>query len=541
MRTPAAAIAWQLFARYRWYWVAGIAYFVAVAILCQVLPECPFANAVRYCLAVPLVAMPVGVFITLAIGSDGDMADRDSVYPKRMFTLPVAARTLVAWPMFLGAATMLVVCLALGQWVVRTLWPEAPLWRPTLLLTACLAWFQTLQWVPFGLRWLRVGIALAAIGALVSVPALVGMVEPPGVWLDVVLAAQIPLACGVAIRGVCRARCGDGPDWRWILNRIRGLSLRHHQRSRPFRSASQAQRWLEWRLHSTGLFIAIGIGTAFLLVGILYCSPSPAAKDLPIFVHPASLLLLPLLVALMAGPAFGQCCSQHAKSTACSSFLATRPIDCAGLVRAKFTVAIAGALVMYALTVPLAAALMIGLQDYQGLEQVMAHVSSPAKQVVVRLAALVLLPAATWTLIATNMFVSLTGRKWVIVVFSIVGMGLFYTILCLGIWISLVYPEFIEAMVTLAPWLLGGLAAVKLASAAWVLRVLCRRRLLGETTAVRLVGLWLAVVVGLLLLAAWLLPGNLFAWPVVVSCVVLAVPAVRIGLAPLALAWNRHR
>ena len=57
----------------------------------------------------------------------------------------------------------------------------------------------------------------------------------------------------------------------------------------------------------------------------------------------------------------------------------------------------------------------------------------------------------------------------------------------------------------------------------------------------RLVGLWLTVAVALLLLAAWLLPANLFAWPVAISCVVLAVPAVRIGLAPLALAWNRHR
>ena len=57
----------------------------------------------------------------------------------------------------------------------------------------------------------------------------------------------------------------------------------------------------------------------------------------------------------------------------------------------------------------------------------------------------------------------------------------------------------------------------------------------------RLVGVWLAGVGGLFAVLCWLVPCDVAPWYVLASCAVLAVPLVRIGLAPLAVAWNRHR
>ena len=57
----------------------------------------------------------------------------------------------------------------------------------------------------------------------------------------------------------------------------------------------------------------------------------------------------------------------------------------------------------------------------------------------------------------------------------------------------------------------------------------------------RLVGAWLLIAVCLIALFCWLVPSTLAPWYVVVSCVVLALPLVRLTWAPLALAWNRHR
>jgi hypothetical protein len=55
------------------------------------------------------------------------------------------------------------------------------------------------------------------------------------------------------------------------------------------------------------------------------------------------------------------------------------------------------------------------------------------------------------------------------------------------------------------------------------------------------VATWLLIVVGLFALMAWLVPSE-WACPALLAGVsVLAVPLVGIGLAPLALEWNRHR
>ena len=71
--------------------------------------------------------------------------------------------------------------------------------------------------------------------------------------------------------------------------------------------------------------------------------------------------------------------------------------------------------------------------------------------------------------------------------------------------------------------------------------VVLRRHAVAQGLVVRLLVAWLVAAVTLIGLLSWLIPGTLAPRYLVASCVVLALPLVRISLAPLALAWNRHR
>jgi len=165
--------------------------------------------------------------------------------------------------------------------------------------------------------------------------------------------------------------------------------------------------------------------------------------------------------------------------------------------------------------------------------------SAPEKTAIVALG-VVLLPIATWRPMVTNMFFGLAGRHWVNVVAAFV-MGLpLVAAIPLGCWVFM-HPEYHHALLAAVPCVLASAAGLKLLVGAWSLRALGRRRLIETRLLARLVGAWLLIAGCLIALFCWLLPGTLAPWYLVVSCVVLGTPLVRITWAPLALAWNRHR
>jgi len=140
----------------------------------------------------------------------------------------------------------------------------------------------------------------------------------------------------------------------------------------------------------------------------------------------------------------------------------------------------------------------------------------------------------------TNMFFGLAGRHWVNVVAAFV-MGLpLVAAIPLGCWVFM-HPEYHHALLAAVPCVLASAAGLKLLVGAWSLRALGRRRLIETRLLARLVGAWLLIAGCLIALFCWLLPGTLAPWYLVVSCIVLGTPLVRITWAPLALAWNRHR
>ncbi|MBN2022897.1 MAG: hypothetical protein JW809_08880 [Pirellulales bacterium] len=538
IHSPFTAIAWQILARYRWYVAGGAIYtFVAIA-LCQLLPTsaCPGADEVRYCLLVPLVALPPMAFILFLLGADSDLAGADTGFPRRMLAIPLATWRLAMAPMLFGTAVTLAFCLAIGQGALRTIWPETAIWGPSLFVTAALAWGQAVAWMPFGLRWLRV------IVCVVGIVIASWILSQTGGWPDAarmaLIAAQIPIAFGAAVWGLRRARQGDGPDWSWLVARLQG-AFASRARRRPFCSAARAQVWLEWQLHGTGMIWAIGLTAPLFAGAIVFVASAPPSAGIPPILNPVAPLFLPWFLALPMGATMGRFVAQGRASGMNSPFLAVRPVDCVGFVAAKLKVAALAVLVTYAAVVPLVAGLMAWTHDDRGLNLLVGLVSSPTQRVGIVLLALAILPAVAWRLVADGLFVSLTGRPWLTAVLGTAGVALFYAFLIVGFWIRS-QPEWHEPLRAAAPWLLVAIAAIKLLLAGFLLRRLCRR-LLDPALAARLVAVWLATVAALVAIAVWLLPRAVVSWPILLSAVILAVPAVRIALAPLALAWNRHR
>src|SRR5688572_28226813 len=108
MRSPAGAFGWH-FQRYLWPLLPMTAYLVVMGLA---LPSIIGDRTVRFgdeVAAMVLVPFSMLFFYYLAafsFGLTGDLGARQSIYPARMFTLPIASAALAGWPMLYGVSAM---------------------------------------------------------------------------------------------------------------------------------------------------------------------------------------------------------------------------------------------------------------------------------------------------------------------------------------------------------------------------------------------------------------------------------------------------
>ena len=226
MRSPALAIAWEFRQRHRWGLIAVAGYLLVVAIMKFLILEpgqlvnLDDGESFAAVVAAPLTATFTYLLAVFSFGLAGDLAARQSIYPARLFTLPVTTAALAGWPMLYGTAVMAILWLATR---LLSVWPShmnVPIIWPALLAASLLAWTQALTWMPYGLPGLRVVVAmlwLATIDAIVLLAIHFNISEPVMVAF---LAPQIPLAYLAARFAVARARRGDVPDWRETFARL---------------------------------------------------------------------------------------------------------------------------------------------------------------------------------------------------------------------------------------------------------------------------------------------------------------------------------
>src|SRR5258708_28955287 len=195
MRSAARAIAWE-FLRHRWGLIALAGYLLVLWTITLLIlgPGQAFRlqppNGMAGLVVAPLAATFfyfVGVF---SFGLAGDLAGRHSIYPARMFALPVTTAALAGWPMLYGMVAMS------SLWVATALvarWPGGvdvplPLIWPALLAATFLAWTQALTWMPYGLPGLRVVVAVLWLAAIDTIVILALHYKAPRARMGPILA-----------------------------------------------------------------------------------------------------------------------------------------------------------------------------------------------------------------------------------------------------------------------------------------------------------------------------------------------------------------
>src|SRR5258706_16372660 len=111
MESPALAIGWEFRRRHRWGLIAVAGYLCVVATIRFLIVEPGepvLADSVRFVVAgsLPLTTTVVYLLAVFRFGFGGDLAPRHSMYPPRIFTLPVANAPLVRGPLLFGPGAL---------------------------------------------------------------------------------------------------------------------------------------------------------------------------------------------------------------------------------------------------------------------------------------------------------------------------------------------------------------------------------------------------------------------------------------------------
>jgi hypothetical protein len=538
MRSPALAIGWEFRRRHAWPLIAMGVFMLALAAI-KLLGYAP-AEPVRIAppdgRAAVLIAPLSWVFFyylaAFSFGFSNDLAARQSIFPARLFTLPVRTETLVRGPMLHGTAAVTILVLA-ATLVARWPWHiTIPVLWPPVLAAVFLAWTQALTWMPYGLRGVRVIVTvlwLAALDAIVIVAMHYRISEPV---MLAILVPQLPLAYLTACRAVERARRGDVPDWRAnVAERVGAAQLRAH-RPDPFASAARAQAWFEWRRQGWTLPALVLMVLPFELA-LLWL-----ATDAPAFV------ILILVMALLTPPLVATFAATTAReATGVPPFTATRPLTSTALIAAKLTMAIRSTLAAWLLVlIAIPAALSASGTWPAVLERItrMHAVFGTPRTIVLVLLAMSGLIASTWKQLVQVMYIRLSGRAWIIRS-SVIGVLAVVIVLGPGLdWIA--DDKRAQAVLWVSlPGVLAVLVLLKMVAASWVASRLTRSALVSDRAVVVGAATWTAAVLALYGVLAWLVSGPLIPGYILLLVAILAVPLARLSAAPLALAWNRHR
>jgi hypothetical protein len=547
MHSPAAAMAWEFWGRHR----IGLSLFGAFVLICSAITATiPLPNHEKLA-SVTTVGAILGLcylIVVFAHGSEVRLETADSGFPARFFVLPVRTSVLVGWPMLGGSLTAVIAWVAWDQLVLRPAGINTPFWW-AMMLGAIVATTQALLWIPFGLPWIRLPVAVVVLTSLIRAPAFLALAgtrftnqDTQNIVLSLFAAGVIPVAFLLAWAGVACARRGDSPDWLRFIRSFRWVWPAKQptwQERSPFSSALRAQAWYEWRLRGIGFPLLVFFVIAALMVLALVLTRSSHTLTN----YSVLFLVLPVIFAGMFGSFTGTTGEVTRSLFVLPGFAATRPVSNTAFVMAKLWAAGMAAVVTWVMVLGLTLGWLLftgGTQDLQDLWDF-----GVSDYGVARTAGFCVFFAfgpilIIWRLLIGNLWVGLAGRVWVWAVQSIV-----VVLLGLGVLYELVMwnydPARRDRIITALPLLACIAVVVKLVVGMWLLRVLVRRGEIAVGSAWLIVCIWFAVAAALFGLLAWLNQQEFVSTHNLALGVMLFLPLTRLALAPLALAWNRHR
>jgi hypothetical protein len=545
MRSPAArAFAWEFGQQHRWG-VQLLAIYVLFMVITGVLgidwALTSDASVARFIgtIVLPLTAAVLYLLAVFSFGLSGDLAARQSMYPPRLFTLPVTTAALAGWPMFYGAVAMVVLAQAtrLASWPSETELEQPPFWL-LLFAPVILAWTQVVMWMSYPVRGLRVVAAVVTLIAIDMIAIVAIELKPRESVMAAVLMPLLLVAWVVAYAAVARARRGDVPDWRNTFAPLASLAQLLPRREQ-FASPLSAQTWYEWRQYGWSLPVLVAFVLPFAL-GLLFLDRTAPAF---VIISLAVVALTPPIMASFVASTVRKA-SPGGNDYGLAPFLATRPLTSAALIAAKLRVSILSTLITWLLViaaVPLALSLSetwpIVIERARDLRDLIGL----PRAVVVAVLAVLALVTTTWKRLVTSLYIGLSGRPWLVRTHIGVTLVLLVVAIPLAQWIGRNTLEIVIRIFDVVPQVAAVLVAVKIAAAGWIATRLDRARLIEPRVLVTAATLWLTAVLSLYAVLGWMADTPHIPRHGVLLVAILAIPLTRLSAAPLALASNRHR
>jgi hypothetical protein len=544
MRSPAVAVAWEFRQRHRWGLIAVAGYLVVVAAIRLLVLEpggrVTFDDDETFALVVvvPLTITFIYFLAVFSFGLAGDLAARQSMYPARMFTLPVTTAALAGWPMLYGTAAIGILWLATRLFGV---WPsgvDVPWIWPAVLAASLLAWTQALTWMAYPLPGLRVVVTVLWLAMIDSVVMLALHYKASEPVMLAIVAPHVPLAYLAACFAVARARRGDVPDWRGVFARL-GQIADVPRRRDDFASPAGAQLWFEWRRHGRSMPALVAILLPFELALLFVFSQTPVI----IFETLLAVLLTPAFMATFAAATVSKSNPDGKDAYGVAPFIATRPMTSASLIAARLKATIWSALAAWVLVlvaIPLALRLSGTLPVVVDWNRQLVEAAGTPRSIAIVLLALTAFMTATWKQLVQSLYIGMGGREWLVKGSVFLALSLLAVIVPLAHWV-VTNKAVMAALWNALPWILAVLVCLKISAAAWIAIRLRERRLLSDRTLVIGAACWDVAVLTLYGLLLWLIPTLIFPRYLLALVAILAIPLARLSAAPLALAWNRHR
>lgn len=562
-RSPATALAWEIYrpqrgaflalaavmllcAGYRWF-VPGMGAMVGW------FPDCCFL----------LLGLSLAAAFVLFKFTESERRERFTGFPSRLFTLPVRTIWLLTWPMFFGAATVVLIYLGWAGLVLRADKPgHFPLGFPSLYLATGMICFQAVVWsfaripilrlIVLGLWGTALTTSWLAFSPLMG-KAQVGLTLAEELHVSVRTAQSVLLlsasvaAYGIALWSVSRQR--HGAKLRFSMPRMAlvSLALRARKPATPFESPRAAQFWFEWRRN--GMILPAIVGVLLLLIVAPFFALRPflgRADSEAAFTTLAWILVLPFALAFIIGQGFGKTNfwgQGLGKELGVPPFLAVRPLTAADWLGVKLRVAALSAVLTWSI---IALVVVVWLITCCDLGQFVPLVLAlPPYVWLGALAAplsllLLLATLLTWRLLIANIYLGVLGNRALFnAAFCLVFLMMFSPIPILG-WCSS-NPDKAKDLLVLMPYLQWGLTAVVALKFGLALRFFlkaAKRRLVSTIGALGYFSVWIWGT-ELLLLLVLLAPVTDSPARVLGLMALLVLPLGRISFAPLVFARSR--
>lgn len=488
-------------------------------------------NGFAFFAILPCIAMLFYIVGAFTYGLSGDLAARESIYPKRMLTLPVTTTALAGWPMLFGATAAAVLWFVTAMFMrIAGAEYRLPLLWPALLCGAYVAWMQALTWMPYGFPGVRVIVTLLWLFIVDAIVITAFTKQAPNALMLAIVAPQLPIAYLTARLGVARARRGVVPDWTGALSAPASSLAAMIRRRRRFRSAASAQLWFEWRRSGRALPVMVAIVVPAEL-SILFI-PGNNGRTAGIAVTTFA-LLLPQVLAFFSATTFA----------IPTSFLATRPLSDAALTAAKLKATMISALVAWLIVLVAIPVALIGSGasvDLMAELRTIFDETGVAHAVTFAIFAIAALMLSTWGQLVRNLCISLTGNVWLIkstVIFGLVLMAIGGP----GLQWFFRHPRAQAEAWEALPLIAIALVMAKFAAAAVAASKLHARQVLADRTLIAWAAGWLAVVSVVYAAITWWFASPLTSAYFKATIAILFMPLARVLAAPLSMAWSRHR